>query len=499
MLEHGQGEAHVSLAAGPVTGGGRADGAVALPGLEPVALPARLPRLRGFRVTVGPAAGRAALAALILGALLVVLVAVAGPSVLSPRSTFAFPGWESGPLGLLVPRVLENPKAIGIGFSVVLLAMFVAYIVALAAVRTFSTRTLVAVMVALHAILLLTPPLQLNDVFNYLGYAHLGGLHQLNPYSHVIKQESFDPVYRFASWDNLRSPYGPLFTALTYPLAFLSLPVAYWIIKVATVLLSLSFLGLIWQCARRLGRDPRWAVALVALNPIYLIYAVGGFHNDFFMLVPMAGAISLLLAGRYRWAGAVAMLAVAVKFTAVLLVPFLIVAAASRSRRLQVAYGAVLGAVPLVAMSLILFGLSIPNLAQQSSLLTGFSIPNIVGLVIGAGGGANWLLRVATGLVVLVVAHQLYRARDWLAGAGWATVALLASLGWLMPWYVIWVLPLAALASSVRLRRVAIAGTLFLILSFMPATNLYMSEHNLSALSSPVGRAAVSLQDKLEQ
>ena len=34
----------------------------------------------------------------------------------------------------------------------------------------------------------------------------------------------FDPVYRFTSWHSLRSPYGPLFTALTYPLAFTSLP-----------------------------------------------------------------------------------------------------------------------------------------------------------------------------------------------------------------------------------------------------------------------------------
>ena len=54
------------------------------------------------------------------------------------------------------------------------------------------------------------------------------------------------------------------------------------------------------------------------------------------MLVPSIGAIALLLARRDRTAGAVLMLAVAVKFTAILLLPFLLVAAATGRRRRSV-------------------------------------------------------------------------------------------------------------------------------------------------------------------
>ena len=496
LKEPGQSEPPIRLAPGPVAGTAPADGAISLPRLRAPSVPAWIPRPRA---RFGPVAGRFALATLVLSTLLVVLAAVGGPSVLVPRSTLAFPGWDSGPLSAFIPRVIRNPTAVGIGFSVVLIAMLAAYAVALAAVRTFSMRSLAATIIALHVVLLLSPPLQLNDVFNYIGYAHLGGLHQLNPYLHTIKQESFDPVFQFASWGNLRSPYGPLFSALTYPLAFMPLPVAYWTLKVVTVLLSLGFIVLVWQCARQLGRDPRYAVVLVALNPIYLVYAVGGFHNDFFMLVPMLGAVSLLLAGRDRSAGAVLMLAVAVKFTAVLLLPFLLIAAGTRPRRLRVVVGAVAVGIPLIGLSLAMFGLAIPNLAQQSSLLTDFSIPNIVGLLIGAGGGTPFLLKVAIIGVVIVVARQLYRSRDWLAGAGWSTVALMASLSWLMPWYVIWLLPLAALATSVRLRRTALAATAFLILSFMPATNLYMHAHGINPLGSSAGQASLSQQNKLEQ
>jgi alpha-1,6-mannosyltransferase len=496
LQEPASGEPTAPLATSPVAGAGGADAPVSFPALRLPSLPFRFPVPR---VRSSPRAARVSMAALVFGALLVVLVAVAGPSVLAPRSTIAFPGWDSGPLGLLIPRVLYSPRTIGIGYSVVLVAMFVAYIFVLAAVRTLSIRMLAAVIIGLHLLLLLAPPLQLNDVFNYMGFAHLGGLHHLNPYSHVIREESFDPVYRFATWDNLRSPYGPLFTELTYPLAFLPLPVAYWLFKVSVVALSLGCIALVWQCARQLGRDPRFVVALVALNPIYLMYAVGGFHNDFFMLVPMLGAVSLMLAGRDRRAGAVLALAVAVKFTAVILLPFLLVAVVTRPRQIRILVGALAGGIPMIGLSLLFFGLSIPNLAQQSAVLTNFSVPNLVGLAAGAGGGSSLVLRAAAVGVVLVVVQQAYRGRTWLNSAGWSTVALIASLGWLMPWYVIWLLPLAGLATSVRLRRVVLVLTAYLILTFMPVTHLLMERYNFSLLGGSAGRAAVSEQNKLSQ
>jgi alpha-1,6-mannosyltransferase len=53
---------------------------------------------------------------------------------------------------------------------------------------------------------------------------------------------------------------------------------------------------------------------------------------------------------------------------------------------------------------------------------------------------------------------------DWLLAAGWATVAMLLAVTWLMPWYVVWLLPFAALAGSRRLQWAAVALTLFVVL-----------------------------------
>jgi hypothetical protein len=159
-----------------------------------------------------------------------------------------------------------------------------------------------------------------------------------------------------------------------------------------------------------------------------------------------------------------------------------------------VAAGAVL-AVGYLAV----FGTTLPNLADQSTLLTPWSFPNIVGLILGVGGGTPGVLRLANVALVVTIALLLRRRKDWLSGAGWSTVALVASLAWLVPWYVIWILPLAALGSSVRLRRAAVAITAYVVLAFIPATGMFMSAHHLNLMGGSAGQASKQLQKKLEQ
>jgi hypothetical protein len=481
--------------ASSAAGAARADGtAVALPGIGWLS---RARSLRVPQVLKEARAGKIALATIVACAFVMVLFSTHGPTILVPRSSQIFSRWEAGPLYGLLGGLRVGPTATNYALSWLILMMLAGYGVALAALRTLSMRMIVAAIVAANLILLLGPPFQLTDMGNYLGYARLGGLHGMNPYTHVIGQEMHDPIYHFATWDNLHSPYGELFTALSYPLAWLPIPVAYWIVKVVTVLLSLSFIGIVCWCARRLGRDPRYAALLVGLNPIYLVYAIGGFHNDFFMLVPLTASIAFLLARRDKSAGAMLVVAVAVKFSAVLLLPFLLVAARPARRRRQVLYGCVLAGVPLLVMSLALFGFSLPNLSQQGSLLTPFSFPNLFGYFIGVGGGTSGVLRLADVALVVAVVLLLRHDGDWITRAGWATFALIASLAWVMPWYVIWLLPLAALGTSERLRRVALALTVFLVLVFLPSSGKVWSLINFNPLNGSAGQASQTLQGKL--
>ena len=91
----------------------------------------------------------------------------------------------------------------------------------------------------------------------------------------------------------------------------------------------------------------------------------------------------------------------------------------------------------------------------------------------------------------------LRRDGDWITRAGWATFALIASLAWVMPWYVIWLLPLAALGSSERLRRVALGLTVFLVLVFLPSSGKFCNLVNFNPLNGSAGQASSALQAKL--
>jgi hypothetical protein len=491
---HAEGSVAFTTASATGATAGETDSSLLLPRLAPLRTPAQR---RQRELVLGPVAGRVALGTLTLGAFLVVLFATSQHSALVPHSGISFPDWEAGPLHGLFGHLPNKWAAINAGLSVVVVLMLLAYVAAVAAVRSLSMKTIAIWIVAMHVILLMSPPLQLTDVFNYLGYARLGAVHHLNPYQHGIATILHDPVFRFTTWHHLHSPYGYLFTAITYPIALLPIPVAYWVLKLLAVALSLGFIALVYKCARLLGRDPRFAVLFVAANPIYLLYAVGGFHNDFFMLVPSTAALAFLLARRDRAAGAAIMVAVAVKFTAVLLLPFLLIAARPTQRRLRVIAGAVLAAIPLAAMSIALFGFTVPNLQDQSTLLTDFSVPNIVGDLIGIGGGTPALLRVANVAFVITVLYFLRRKDDWLSGAGWSTMALVLSLAWLVPWYVIWVLPLAALGTSVPLRRAAVVFTAYLVFAFIPETGIFLADHGINPMGSSTGQASKQLQKKL--
>ncbi|MGH3264311.1 MAG: hypothetical protein ACRDNS_20215, partial [Trebonia sp.] len=64
---------------------------------------------------------------------------------------------------------------------------------------------------------------------------------------------------------------------------------------------------------------------------------------------------------------------------------------------------------------------------------------------------------------VAVTAWLLVRvargAMDWIDGAGWAMLTMLVASSSLLPWYVAWLLPLAALGHDRRLTRATIALT----------------------------------------
>jgi hypothetical protein len=163
--------------------------------------------------------------------------------------------------------------------------MCACYFVSLWAAESVSKRSAIGAIVAVHVVFLLGPPLLSPDVATYLAYARLGALHGIDPYTHapgaLPLHDALHPwVVHVAGPTN----YGPPFTLLTYPLAHLGVPAALWVLKVVAMLASLGMIWLVATCARLRGVAPTRAAFLVALNPLALIYALGGDHNDLWMM-----------------------------------------------------------------------------------------------------------------------------------------------------------------------------------------------------------------------
>ena len=155
---------------------------------------------------------------------------------------------------------------------------------------------MIAAIVAVHAIFLLAPPLALTDVFNYINYGRMEVVHRLNPYTTIpILEPHNDPSYALSNWHQLLSPYGPLFTILTFAVVPLGVAASFWVLKGILALASLATIFLVWKCARLLGRDPVAAIVLVGLNPIVLVWGLGGDHNDFLMVFLIVLGFYLML------------------------------------------------------------------------------------------------------------------------------------------------------------------------------------------------------------
>jgi hypothetical protein len=468
-----------------------------------------------------------ALTAIVGLSLLLVVMAANRPSLLSPTTHNNFyPRWMAGPLGGLWPGLTGNSTTLKVLFSIAVVVMYLCYLLVLRRSGAVPARWVIATVLAVHVVFVLSPPLALTDIFNYINYGRMEAVHHLNPYTTIpVLEPHNEPSYALSNWHQLLSPYGPLFTMLTFAVVPFGVAGSFWALKILLAATSLGVLLLVWKCAGLLGRDQVRALVLVGLNPIVLVWGLGGDHNDFLMLFFIMLGFYLLLRAREQerhreqgrrvrasfaplspelfGAGAAFVVAAGLKASGGVLIP-VVLAGLLRHRRalVQVLAGMVLAGVAVGAASLFAFGLHIPDLSTQSRLVTSESVPNLIGLAVGAGGETEFLhklLTVALALSVLACCWFAWGPRRvrrtapapgatapagssaverrgegaaarTITASGWASVALLVTLSWVLPWYVLWVLPLAALSPSRRLRTTALVLGAYLILAWAPAS-----------------------------
>jgi hypothetical protein len=382
---------------------------------------------------------------LLAATLEIVLDGAVGHSPLIPKSP-QIAGWLSGVGERLGFRV----------FLVALLAYTGAYVGMLLLAKRIGSRWAIALAVALQAIVFAGPVLLSTDVFSYIAYARMGVVHGINPYLHGPQSIAGDPVYHYVGkdWKTVATAYGPLYTLISYPLGYLGVVGAVWGMKAMAVAASAGTLVLTWRCARTRELDPRVALVAVGCNPLYVIYGVGGAHNDLLMTFLMMGGVALTFARRDSWAGAAVMGAALVKATGIALLPFMLLS----RRKLAPLIGAGATAVGVAVVAYIAFGIQGVNvvaaLNRDAAFVSSDSFPTEIAHLFGKPGVFpvdHTLLKAALVLIVGHLMWRTWRGYDWVAASGWTLLAISVTSTWLLAWYTLWSLPLAAISRDRRL------------------------------------------------
>jgi alpha-1,6-mannosyltransferase len=354
--------------------------------------------------------------------------------------------------------------------------------------------------------LLLAVPVYSRDVYAYLAQGALlrDGF---NPYADGPATNPGPLLDSMAQvWATTTAPYGPLFMTITRWVTELTGddPIS-GVLAMRAVMLPGWALA-IWavpRLATALGRDPRIALWLAVLNPMLLVHLVGGPHVEMLMAGMLVTGVTLAVLRHHIWGVVVLALAVAVKITAGIALPFVLwIWWAHDRERGRVGPRAVAGLVAaIVGISLAIFGVFTVVVGHGLGWLTGLgyadriinwltlptAIAHLVTLVAapfvalplpGVLATARFVGAVVLAVTLVVV---WWRSRGGVTSAVVGIAVAMAAVLLLepstLPWYYSWALVVAGAASIGRRGLALIAGAcVYLLLVFQPDDSILLYE-----------------------
>jgi hypothetical protein len=350
---------------------------------------------------------------------------------------------------------------------------------------TISLRTALLLAVGANVVVITLPLLVSRDVYSYIAYGNIAGFHHANPYVQTPIDFPGDAVSILVGPKWLATPavYGPLFTGFASVVVRLvhSLHAQVEVFRWTALCASLSTIALIATTARRVwAARAAFAVAAFGMNPVVLFQSVASGHNDLLVALAVAGAFALLLSGRHLPAVAALTLGTLVKVVAGLPLLLLLVwciARAPAGRRVRTLFTHVGLAVAIgLAFAAPFFNLHDPSLGMfELAGHEGWLAPSrffrrFLDAISTDTLGVLARIAFAAALlaVVVILVREVWRSAQRTPDERVAVFELGASWGWsllflmllgpiLLPWYVVWAMPLVWLVP--RVPRVVLLGT----------------------------------------
>jgi Glycosyltransferase family 87 len=415
------------------------------------------PKKRRPRLTRAPSPASGAFVWVAGGACLTLLAAAVacvwpGDSLLTPDHREGITRWSWIFLGFLV-------------------AAFIAYLAGLFLIRRGAPllAPVLAVAAAIQLAPLAAPVLLSTDAYTYWDYGRIAAVHGANPYSDRPSEFPDDPAFARmgANWRDTTTVYGPVFTLASEGHAVVvrdSAAAAAWLYKGLGALAMLVLTGL----AAFLAREKAFAAAFVGWNPLLAVHFAGGGHNDAWMMALVLAALALGAIGKRQWAGAAWVGAIAIKWVAVVFLPLRALEARAQGRRVG-HLGFAAAAVVIAALAtwrystgwLEAFGPLAKNLREGAH----FSLPSRVSSLGVPHDAAVALFAVLFALAYLWLLREAWRGR---ARLGLCAGLVLIATPWLIAWYAVWAVPLAAAEEDRAARLLALGLCAYLLRNAVP-------------------------------
>ena len=348
---------------------------------------------------------------------------------------------------------------------------FAAYVVGLGflARRGAGVLAVAALALAIQLAPLGAPLLLSTDAWTYWGYGRIAAAYDANPYESEPSEFPDDAAFPYigTEWHDTTSVYGPAFTLASEPVALAageSEDAAAWIYKVLAALAVCGAAAL----AARLSARKSFAWGFVGWNPLLALHFAGGGHNDAWMAVLVMVALALAAARRRELAGAAWAIAIAVKWVPLALLPLR--ALAERRRGLRVGYLGIAVAAALVSgVATWRYGLAwlgaFGPLAGHAGEGTSFALPRRL-----AAAGVPYELAVGLFVTAFAVAYLALVREAWHGRArlGLAAGLLLLATPYLVAWYVVWAVPVAAAENDRAAQLLALGLSAYLLPQTVP-------------------------------
>ncbi|WP_226380465.1 polyprenol phosphomannose-dependent alpha 1,6 mannosyltransferase MptB, partial [Pseudonocardia sp. KRD291] len=361
--------------------------------------------------------------------------------------------------------------------------------------RRVTGRAVLTVSLAWIVPLLVSPPLFTRDPFSYLAQGALP-LAGFDPYAvgpDAMGGVFTDNVHYF--WQDTPAPYGPLFILLAKGIVSL---VGTNVIVGVLLMRALLLVGLVLliialpALTRRLGGRPEVALWIAVANPVMVVHMIGGGHNDLLVVGMLPCAALLALRRRFVLAIVVATLAMAVKASAGIVLPFLVLVWAATLtgpfwKRLLRS-----GAASIAVFLVVFTGCSLaagvglgwlPALNAPSMIVNWLSLPTAVGQALHGVVGmfatlpemafVNVTRVIGAGVLVVLFVRFWWTAREGdavairHAGIVMALAAVLSPAT--LPWYLSWGFCLLAMVAwSTRGLQWMVFGSIWLMVAYYP-------------------------------